>query len=256
MITETERTEYLDEIRQEVCSRCVERPAGGPPCAPLGKNCGVEMHLEDLIDSIHQMHSPMLQPYLNHNRRQICEKCAFLHSSICPCPMDYLAALIVQAVETVDQRRNRSAEEGEFTEPESVTLEEIERAFEEAAGSWTGCDWPTQFGKTGLNLNGWTTAQATGMALETMDAVVSEDWSAAATWLSLVEHHARQAQAKAASALEAVRQDRWEEALHFAEWAWALEFATGRPFRRGFPLTWQPFRQRIETAYLGVPKAP
>jgi hypothetical protein len=27
-----------------------------------------------------------------------------LHSSICPCPMDYLAVLLVQAVENVDAR--------------------------------------------------------------------------------------------------------------------------------------------------------
>ena len=40
-----ERGEYLAEIRKQVCSRCVERPPGGPPCAPLGKQCGVEMHL-------------------------------------------------------------------------------------------------------------------------------------------------------------------------------------------------------------------
>ena len=42
MITETELDEYQDEIRNVVCSRCVERPPGGPPCAPLGKECGIE----------------------------------------------------------------------------------------------------------------------------------------------------------------------------------------------------------------------
>src|SRR5215470_3831808 len=105
MLTEAELSEYLDEIRREVCSRCVERPPGGPPCVPLGKMCGVELHLENLIDSIHQVKSNRLQPYLDHNRTEVCEKCAFLHSSFCPCPMDYLAVLVVQAVETVDERR-------------------------------------------------------------------------------------------------------------------------------------------------------
>ena len=33
MVAECELAEYLDEIRREVCSRCVERPPGGPPCA-------------------------------------------------------------------------------------------------------------------------------------------------------------------------------------------------------------------------------
>lgn len=105
MVTETDTNEYLEEIRREVCSRCVERPPGGPPCAPLGKSCGIELHLPELIESIGQVHSPGIAPYLRHNRAGICSHCAFLHSSICPCPMDYLSVLLVEAVETVDERR-------------------------------------------------------------------------------------------------------------------------------------------------------
>ena len=48
--------------------------------------------------------SGSIVPYLEQNRATICTQCAYLHKSICPCPMDYLAALLVQAVETVDQR--------------------------------------------------------------------------------------------------------------------------------------------------------
>src|SRR5215207_2587071 len=104
MTEETELAEYLAEIRQQACSRCVERPPGGPPCAPLGKQCGVEMHLPQLIESIREVESGLIEPYLAHNRQGICETCALLHSSVCPCPMDYLAVLTVQAVETVDER--------------------------------------------------------------------------------------------------------------------------------------------------------
>jgi hypothetical protein len=107
MLAEAELNEYLDEIRQEVCSRCVERPPGGPPCAPLGKQCGIEMHLPRLIDAIHEVRSDSIGPYLENNQRTICEGCRFLHSSICPCPMDYLSVLVVQAVEAVDERRER-----------------------------------------------------------------------------------------------------------------------------------------------------
>jgi hypothetical protein len=105
VVTEAASTEYLDEIRKQVCARCVERPPGGPPCAPLGKPCGIELHLPQLIDAIREVHSPLIEPYLDQNRQQICQKCVFLHSSICPCPMDSLAVLLVQAIETVDQRR-------------------------------------------------------------------------------------------------------------------------------------------------------
>ena len=105
MISEAELTEYLDEIREQVCRRCVERPPGGPPCAPLGKQCGVEQHLPELIDAIHGVSSVRIAPYLEKNRDTICTHCGFREASVCPCPMDYLAVLLVQAVETVDARR-------------------------------------------------------------------------------------------------------------------------------------------------------
>ncbi len=105
MVTAAELSEYLDEIRQQVCTRCVERPPGGPPCEPLGKQCGVEMHLPALIDAIHGVSSDSIVPYLDRNRQVICARCPRRHASDCPCPMDYLAVLLVQAVETVDARR-------------------------------------------------------------------------------------------------------------------------------------------------------
>jgi hypothetical protein len=105
MVSATELAEYQDEIRKQVCSRCVERPPGGPPCWPLGKQCGIELHLPQLIESIHQVHSGLIEPYLEHNREHLCTTCPFLDHSICPCPMESLAVLLVQAVETVDERR-------------------------------------------------------------------------------------------------------------------------------------------------------
>jgi len=111
MVTTPELNEYLEEIRAQLCSRCVERPLGGPPCAPLGKECGVEMHLPEIVKAIHEVRSDWIGPYLDNNRAKICESCALHHSSVCPCPMDYLAVLLVQAVESVDERRKEQAEQ-------------------------------------------------------------------------------------------------------------------------------------------------
>jgi hypothetical protein len=109
MLTEQELQEYLDEIRQQVCSRCVERPVGGPPCGPLGKPCGIEMHLPQLIDAVHKAKSGWLGPYVDCNRQEICPHCPFRANSYhCPCPMETLIGLIVPAVEAVDQRRAAS----------------------------------------------------------------------------------------------------------------------------------------------------
>jgi hypothetical protein len=112
VISEIELAEYLDEIRNEVCSRCVERPPGGPPCAPLGKQCGVELHLPQLIEAIHQIKSGSIVPYLDNNQQRICEYCDHRQDfSLCPCPMKYLAVLIVQAVEAVDLRRQQQTQD-------------------------------------------------------------------------------------------------------------------------------------------------
>jgi hypothetical protein len=108
MIAEAELAEYLDEIRTQVCSRCIERPPGGPPCLPAGKQCGVELHLPQLIDAIHEIKSGSIMPYLVNNEQRVCDHCDHHNDfSLCPCPMKYLAVLVVQAVETVDLRRKQ-----------------------------------------------------------------------------------------------------------------------------------------------------
>lgn len=105
MLTEVEQSEYLDEIRKEVCARCVERLPGGPPCAPLGRVCGIPMHLPALVAAIQEVQSGGIEPYLQNLRQKVCGHCPQLCGSACPCPMDYLAVLLVEAVEAVDQRR-------------------------------------------------------------------------------------------------------------------------------------------------------
>ena len=194
-----------------------------------------------------------MAPYLDHNRHEICEKCAFLHSSICPCPMDYLATLVVEAVESVDQRREHRVHEGEFLAEQAagnpIEMDEIRRAYAEATGTWTRCDWPTHFGKNGLSLNGLASIEAEAMAVKTAGTVVAADWAAAAGWLAQVQHHASQAEAEAAAAFQAARAGDWPKARRHAEHAWILEFTTGRPVRRLEPPAWLRLRQAIVSAY-------
>ena len=98
--------EYLKEVRQQVCSRCVERPPGGPPCEPLGKRCGIEMHLPSYVRAVHEVESGSIGPYLASLNKCVCTNCRLLHSEVCPCPLEYLLVLTVQAIETVDQRHS------------------------------------------------------------------------------------------------------------------------------------------------------
>jgi hypothetical protein len=174
--------------------------------------------------------------------------------------MDYLAALVVQAVETVDQRRGRKRTNHSVTagpsERSAESLNAVRRAYAQGAGTWTGCDWATHFGKAGLDLNGWTAAEAEAVSRETIDGSRKEDWCSAVRWLSEVEARAQEAEKTAVAAVKAASAGLWEDALRHAERAWALEFSTGRPFRRGFPLAWQALREAIETAYLEEPSQP
>jgi hypothetical protein len=250
MIAESELQEYLDEIRRNVCSCCVEHPDGGPPCAPLGKPCGIELHLPQLVDSVREVHSDLIAPYLESNRRHICSSCAYQHSDHCPCPMDTLAVLLIEAVETVDRRRAHRDRGRQLTAalPRSgrPDMKEIAHAFEQAVGTWTGCDWPTVFGPSKLNLQDWTASEAETKAVETAGLERGDDWLVAAKWLERVEQRAEKAEAEAALAVAAANADAWPEAVQHARQAWSLEFHTGRPLRH-HPPTWQHLYEVIET---------
>jgi hypothetical protein len=215
------------------------------------------MHLPELIDSIHAVHSHRLAPYLAHNRMEICSRCALLHSSICPCPMDYLALLVVEAVEAMDERRGRREKGLQFLaslpETNKAGITEICQAYKQGAGTWVGCDWSTRFGTTQLDLNGWTHTEAEARAVEAIGTDLAGDWSAAASWLARVEEYARQAETDAAAAVNAAAVGHWELAVQHAHRAWAREFSTGRPFRKG-ETTWKGLRLAIESAWLACQK--
>jgi hypothetical protein len=80
-------------------------------------------------------------------------------------------------------------------------LDAAERAFDRARGTWTGCDWPTSFGDTGLDLNGITSHQALLMSRATAGPEAA-DWREAVQWLRLVESDAEAAEEAGRGAVE------------------------------------------------------
>jgi hypothetical protein len=246
MWAETDLNEYLAEIRKEVCSRCVERPEGGPPCGPLGKPCGIELHLPMLLDAIHEVRSDLIAPYLDHNRSKVCPACPFLNSSFCPCPMESLVVLLVEAVEAVDARREHREQivKAEALAEPLPDLTEIARIYGAATGAWKGCDWSTAFGAGRLNLKGAPASWAETKAACTAGSSEGDEWTSAACWLTSVEKAAAQAESEAGLAMRAAMNDDWSGAFVHARRAWALEVSTGRPLRH-FPPTWQPLYQAL-----------
>jgi hypothetical protein len=252
MPSEVELEEYLSEIRKEACSRCVERPPGGPPCGPRGKWCGVEQNLPELIDAVHEAHGRWMGLYCDSTERHVCDHCPVRDSSACPCPMDQLLVLVVQAVEAVDARRARRAEAlrsaAALPGREKPDVQGVVQAFDAAAGTWTGCDWPTRYGKAGLDLDGWSAAEAEAAAEEHRGTAEEADWRAAARWLARVEQFARRAEAEASQAVRDAAAGAWHDALEHARRARACEFMTGRTVWRGTPTTWQPLLRAVFAA--------
>lgn len=78
---------------------------------------------------------------------------------------------------------------------------EVEQVYTEACGKWTGCDWPTMFGDTKLELNGVTSGQALQKVRET-SGVDATDWREAVRWLRLIEADAETAEKSAHLAVE------------------------------------------------------
>jgi hypothetical protein len=97
--------DYRTALQSEVCSRCIERQAGAPPCAPLGKGCGIERHLPALVELCRTTESALIDPYIEKLHDTICSDCGYKDTPACPCPLDYLLKLAVETVERVERRR-------------------------------------------------------------------------------------------------------------------------------------------------------
>lgn len=98
----------------------------------------------------------------------------------------------------------------------------VARAYDGARGAWTGCDWPTSFGDTGLDLNGMTSQQALLMARATA-GLEAADWREAVHWLRLVEVDAEAAEAEARWAIDAAGAGDLAAAVRSAQAACDLE---------------------------------
>ena len=106
MYTQPQLDEYMAEIRDQVCSRCIERPPGAPPCAPQGKQRGIELHLMEIVELTHRTRSQAMDPYIEHFHDDVCSHCSKRDTDQWPCPLDPLLQL---AIESVDERHRLTA---------------------------------------------------------------------------------------------------------------------------------------------------
>ncbi len=97
--------EYVTELREGVCSRCIARLPGCPPCSPHGVGCGIERHVPQLVEICRTTDNVQMGPYIDQLHDTICKDCEYRDKPSCPCPLDYLLQLAVEAVERVERRR-------------------------------------------------------------------------------------------------------------------------------------------------------
>jgi hypothetical protein len=122
-----------------------------------------------------------------------------------------------------------------------MPVEAVREAYLRAAEGWRGCDWPTQFGETGLDLNGLKATQAHLMARATAGSEAA-DWRAAVHWLSQVEQEAKEAAEEARTAVALATSGQLKEAHDHARRACAIESKYHRH------LVWQALLDATETA--------
>lgn len=82
-------------------------------------------------------------------------------------------------------------------------VDTVEQVFARSRAIWVGCDWPTSFGKSGIDLNGMTSAQALLMSRATSGEEAA-DWRAAVHWLRMIEADAEAAEEGARWAVQHV----------------------------------------------------
>ena len=46
-----------------------------------------------------------MDPYIDKFHCDVCSQCAYLDTKPCPCPLDSLLLLAIEAIESVDERR-------------------------------------------------------------------------------------------------------------------------------------------------------
>ena len=144
MLAQVEYAEYLAEVREQVCGHCPEWAPDRPPYCLRCLHCGVRLQLPRLVESIHEAEGWLGGADTVPDRREVCARCAGLEGSNGLCPAGPHLDLLVGAVESVDERREQRElvrrRVSRQLHRERIPVVEMIRAYEEATGTYVGCD--------------------------------------------------------------------------------------------------------------------
>ena len=99
---------YLEAIRKNVCSICVDSTDEGDCTLTEKEVCAVESFLPRIVDVIHNAQEDDLQTYINELREKVCAECRSNGDENCylredaNCALDRYFPLIIDAIKSVD----------------------------------------------------------------------------------------------------------------------------------------------------------
>ena len=100
---------YREAIRRKVCEHCIDLDEKGRCTLTGDERCGVELHLEKIVDVVHSVRSTNLGDYVRVLRERVCASCKNQNpDGTCrlrgeaDCGLDRYFALVVEAIEEAD----------------------------------------------------------------------------------------------------------------------------------------------------------
>ena len=102
---------YKEAIRKRVCAHCVDFGADGQCKLSGDRQCGVEIYLDKIVETIHSVKSSRLQDYISALRQDVCSQCKNQNPdgtcrlrSEAECGLDRYFEIVVEAIEEVDRQ--------------------------------------------------------------------------------------------------------------------------------------------------------
>ncbi len=112
--------EYIDAIRSNVCSVCLDAVMHGDQfvrCGlPASRKCPVEIYLPQVIDVVESVDSWLIEDYVKLLRERVCTVCKNSDGDFCAlrlqadCALDRYFMLVAEAIQEVNTRLNAQAE--------------------------------------------------------------------------------------------------------------------------------------------------
>jgi hypothetical protein len=104
---------YLDAIRENVCSICVDSSETGKCLLTKKELCAVEKYLPGIVDVVHSLKSDNIGEYVNLLKSKICFYCRLQDKSgncvlreEVNCSLDRYFPYIVEIIKRVDKKNN------------------------------------------------------------------------------------------------------------------------------------------------------